>query len=59
MSGNEIRLQAITEVTNRGETPTGPTPGPLSDIWATDVFNLATMEEALSKNAFKAMKKTV
>jgi len=59
MSGNEIRLQAINEVTNRGETPTGPTPGPLSDIWATDVFNLATMEEALSKNAFKAMKKTV
>ncbi|MGB5222152.1 MAG: glutamine synthetase III [Polyangiales bacterium] len=59
MSGNEIRLQAITEVTNRGETPTGPTPGPLSDIWATDVFNLATMEEALSKNAFKSMKKTV
>ena len=59
MSGNEIRLQAINEVTNRGEVPTGPTPGPLSEIWACDVFNLATMEEALSKNAFKAMKKTV
>ena len=39
--------------------PQVPTPGPLSDIWATDVFNLATMEEALSKNAFKSMKKTV
>ncbi|RKZ97989.1 MAG: glutamine synthetase type III, partial [Gammaproteobacteria bacterium] len=27
--------------------------------WACDVFNLAKMEESLSKNAFKAMKKTV
>lgn len=34
-------------------------PDSLSSIWASDVFNLATMEEALSKNAFKAMKKTV
>ena len=59
MSGNEIRLQAINEVTNRGEVPTGPPPRPLSEIWASDVFNLATMEEALSKSAFKAMKKTV
>ncbi len=59
MSGNEIRLQAINEVTNRGKTPVGTIPGPLSEIWASDVFNLATMEEALSKNAFKAMKKTV
>ncbi len=59
MSGNEIRLQAINEVTNRGEVPTGPPPKPLSEIWACDVFNLATMEEALSKSAFKAMKKTV
>jgi len=59
MSGNETRLQAINEVTNRTEVPTGPTPGPLSEIWACDVFNLATMEDALSKKAFKEMKKTV
>ena len=59
MSGNEIRLQAINEVTKRTEVPTGPPPGPLSEIWASDVFNLATMEEALSKKAFKEMKKTV
>ncbi|MGB5195215.1 MAG: glutamine synthetase III, partial [Polyangiales bacterium] len=50
---------AINEVTNRGEVPTGSPPKPLSEIWASDVFNLATMEEALSKNAFKSMKKTV
>ena len=59
MSGNEIRQQAINEVTNRTEVPTGPPPRPLSEIWASDVFDLATMEDALSKNAFKAMKKTV
>ncbi|MEM7433793.1 MAG: glutamine synthetase III [Myxococcota bacterium] len=59
MSGNEIRLQAINEVTNRGEVSNGSKPGPLSEIWGADVFNLATMEDALSKSAFKAMKKTV
>ncbi len=31
----------------------------MSDISATDVFNLGTMEEKLSKTAFKAMKATV
>ncbi len=50
---------AINDVTNRGVVPTGEIGGPLSEIWATDVFNLATMEEMLSKTAFKAMKATV
>ena len=58
MSGNEVRQQAINEVTNRTETVT-TTGGPLSEIWASDVFSLSTMEECLSKNAFKAMKETV
>jgi len=58
MSGNESRLQAIYQVTNREATPVSPTE-PLAKIWADDVFNLARMEEALSKNAFKAIKKTV
>jgi glutamine synthetase len=57
VSGNEVRQQAINAVTNRTATAT-TTGGPLSEIWATDVFSLATMEECLSKNAFKAMKKT-
>ncbi|MEQ8839442.1 MAG: glutamine synthetase III [Acidimicrobiales bacterium] len=56
MSGNEIRLQAINSVTNRGVVPDGAPGAPLSEIWGCDVFNLATMEESLSKNAFKAMK---
>ena len=59
MSGNTPRQEAITQITNRGDVPTGPRPGPLSEIWACDVFDLAKMEEALSKNAYKAVKKTV
>jgi len=57
MSGNQARLQAIAQITNRTKKAIGPTE-PLKKIWASDVFNLATMEETLSKNAFKAMKKT-
>ena len=58
MSGNESRLQAIYQITNREETQVDK-PASLKDTWACDVFNLATMEESLSKNAYKAMKKTV
>jgi glutamine synthetase len=58
MSGNESRLQAIYQITNR-EPMQVTTPKSLDKIWAKDVFNLAKMEEALSKNAFKAIKKTV
>ncbi len=58
MSGNESRLQAIHEITNRESTPVKQTEK-LGDIWAEDVFNLARMEWALSKTAFKSIKKTV
>jgi glutamine synthetase len=58
MSGNKSRLQAITEITNRKPIPV-TMPDKLGQIWAEDVFNLARMEWALSKNAFKAVKKTV
>ena len=58
MSGNESRLQAIYQITNR-EPMEVDQPKSLSKIWASDVFNLAKMEEALSKNAYKAIKKTV
>ncbi len=58
MSGNQTRLQAIDNITNRTPLAVNKTE-PLSKIWATDVFNLQKMEEALSKNAFKAIKKTV
>ncbi len=58
MSGNESRLQSIYQITNREPLDIENTE-PLSKIWACDVFNLAKMEESLSKNAFKAIKKTV
>ncbi|MFK4754170.1 glutamine synthetase III family protein [Oceanobacter antarcticus] len=58
MSGNQARLMAISDIVNR-QPMSVEMPKPLSRIWATDVFNMATMEEVLSKNAFKAMKKTV
>ena len=58
MSGNESRLQAIYQITNREETAT-ENPKKLSKIWASDVFNLAKMEEMLDKKAYKAMKKTM
>jgi len=57
MSGNEYRENTINKITNREVTPV-EFPAPLSEIWAVDVFNLAKMEECLSKSAFKAMKKT-
>ena len=58
MSGNESRLQAIYQITNR-EPMLVDKPKSLSKIWASDVFNLPKMEEALSKNAYKSIKKTV
>lgn len=58
MSGNTARVQAISKITNRAPVSV-KTPKPLSEIWACDVFNLARMEETLSKSAFKAIKNTV
>jgi glutamine synthetase len=57
MSSNQARTQAIHTISQRSPMDLGKT-DPLNNIWACDVFNLATMEEKLSKNAFKAMKKT-
>jgi glutamine synthetase len=58
MSANSIRQQAIQDITNRIPTAVEKT-DPLGEIWAEDVFNLARMEWALSKTAFKSIKKTV
>ncbi|PID46515.1 MAG: glutamine synthetase type III [Proteobacteria bacterium] len=57
MSGNKSRVRAIHQITNRPPMDVKKTK-PLSKIWACDVFNLAKMEEALSKRAYKAIKKT-
>ena len=58
MSANPTRQQAIQAITNRSPIAVAK-PDLLGNIWAEDVFNLAKMEWALSKNAFKAIKKTV
>jgi len=55
---NTSRLQAISQITTREPMKVTMTDR-LGKIWADDVFNLARMEWALSKNAFKEVKKTV
>lgn len=57
MSGSESRYLAISAISSAAAAEVEK-PESLSKIWATDVFNLATMEECLSKSAYKAMKKT-
>ena len=58
MSGSESRAQAIYQITNR-EPMVVKKPKSLDKIWATDAFTLVKMEEALSKKAYKAVKKSV
>ena len=58
MSGNESRLQAVYQITNREKIPP-KTPKSLEDLWATDVFSLSKMQASLPKDAFKSVKKTI
>jgi glutamine synthetase len=58
MSGNESRLQAIYQITNREPQPP-KAPKRLEEMWATDVFSLSKMQSCLPKEVFKSVKKTV
>jgi len=58
MSGNESRVQAVYQITNREALPT-KTPKRLEEMWASDVFTLGKMQESLPKNIFRSLKKTV
>jgi len=58
MSRSESRAQAVFEITT-GEPIAAVKPKSLEEIWASDVFTLVKMESALSKSAFKAMKRTM
>ena len=58
MSGNESRLQAIYQITNREPQPK-KAPKRLEELWATDVFTLSKMQECLPKSVFKSIKKTI
>ncbi|TAE95987.1 MAG: glutamine synthetase type III [Oscillatoriales cyanobacterium] len=58
MSGNESRIQAISQIVNRKITPAKP-PKRLEEMWATDVFSLSKMQESLPKSIFKSVKNTI
>ncbi|PZO22258.1 MAG: glutamine synthetase type III [Leptolyngbya foveolarum] len=58
MTGNESRVQAIYEITNR-EPIAVKTPEKLEDLWASNVFSLSKMQASLPKDIFKSLKKTI
>ncbi len=58
MNGNASRLKAVENITKQAAKSLDKTES-LDDIWATDVFNLAKMESALSKGAFASIKNTI
>lgn len=58
MTGNESRVQAIYEITNR-EPIEAKEPERLEDIWAANVFSLSKMQASLPKDVFKSLKKTI
>jgi glutamine synthetase len=58
MSGNELRFQAICQVTDREKLPP-KTPSRLEELWAVDVFTLNKMQTCLPKDVFKSVKNTI
>ena len=58
MPSNQIRVQAIQDITRRPLPP--PTPfHSLESLWASDVYTLSKMKEHLPKEVFKSLKKTI
>ncbi|MGP1386834.1 MAG: glutamine synthetase III family protein [Thainema sp.] len=58
MSGNEARVQAVYQITNRQLMPPKP-PKCLEEIWAENVFDLSKMQASLPKAVFKSIQKTI
>ncbi len=58
MTGNESRVQAIYDITNR-ESVSVKAPEKLEDIWASHVFSLSKMKAMLPKDTFKKVQKTI
>lgn len=58
MTGNEARVKAVQQITNKAPMQCGEAPK-LDEIWATNVFNLSKMQASLPKNIFKSIKKTI
>ncbi|MBW0172825.1 MAG: glutamine synthetase III [Vulcanococcus sp.] len=55
---SSARLQALQTIQDRAATPV-TSPGPLEDLWASDVFSLAAMKSALPKAVFKSLQRTI
>ena len=55
---SSARLQALQSIQDRAATPV-TSPGPLEDLWASDVFSLAAMKSALPKAVFKSLQRTI
>lgn len=58
MNGNEARVQAICQITNREMMPSKP-PEHLEEIWAENVFNLSKMQASLPNAVFESIEKTI
>ncbi len=58
MSGNEARVNAVHQITNRKPMP-AKTPQRLEKIWAENVFNLSKMQASLPKAIFKSIQNTI
>ncbi len=58
MTGNESRVQAIYEITNR-EPIAVKEPERLEDLWASNVFSLNKMKASLPKDVFQSVQKTI
>jgi glutamine synthetase len=58
VSGNESRMQAIYNITNR-EPMAVKAPKRLEDTWASDVFTLSKMKKTLPKDVYKSIEKTI
>jgi len=58
VSGNQSRIQAVYQITNREPMPAKSSKR-LEELWASDVFTLSKMQESLPKDIFKSLKKTI
>jgi glutamine synthetase len=58
MSGNQARVQAVHQITNRELMPPKK-PASLDEIWGINVFNLNQMKASLPKSVFKSIKNTI
>lgn len=58
MIGNEARVQAIRQITNRAPIECDGLHS-LDELWATNVFDLTKMQASLPKSVFKSIKNTI